>query len=145
MKIHPNNRKHLFESIEYVGLLMFFTYTSVAVGALKGDACIEYVQLMASPLSLVTNFGLILMLMIDYQSLYEIVEGKMLTLLSCMFFTVILIYAHATIVGNPERYKDYVVPLSVPWLFGLLHFCVVLYLIYLKYYTLREDIASEEV
>ncbi|MBO5156663.1 MAG: hypothetical protein J6C05_05965 [Prevotella sp.] len=134
------NRKHLAEAVIYISLLVFFTYTAVFVEGLKDlDSCwVAYKGNQATPFALLTNFGLLLLIVIDYISGKSRVEANVVLCVCVVFALDIIIYGHAKVMANPVVYRDYECLLNIPCLFALFHWATIGYLVYLKYQTLKE-------
>lgn len=138
--MQKENIKHLWEAISYVSLLVFFTYTAITIELMKDyhglwDA---YAYNQSSVFALLTNFGLLVLMVIDYTSGKTKVNAFTLMRVSLCFFTYIVIYGHAKVVSYPDIYRDYELLLSLPSLFIFLHILTLIYLVYVKYQTLRE-------
>lgn len=134
------NIVHLGETIAYIFLLMFFTYTPVFVAGLKTvENCWQtYVENQSSLYALLTNFGLLFLIVVDYTSGKSRLEAKNLLYISTVFFIDVIIYGHAKVMAHPNLYKDYECLLEIPWLFAILHWITIGSLIYYKYQTLKE-------
>lgn len=139
-KMLNSNKKHLWEAFSYVFLLVIFTYSTVMVELLK-DFCgvwDAYAYNQGSGFGLLTNFGLLLLLVIDYISGKSKVDAYAVARISTCFFVYTVIFGHARVVSRPVIYKDYEVLLSVPNLFIFLHLMTLMYLVFVKYQTLKE-------
>jgi hypothetical protein len=134
------NKYHLWEAISYVLLLVFFTYTTIMVEVLKDFHGIwdAYALNQASPFGLLTNFGLLMLMVIDYVSGKSKVESYSLMRMGLCFLVYIIIFGHAKVVANPIEYSEYKTLLSFPSLFIFLHLLTLAYLVYIKYQTLKE-------
>ena len=134
------NIVHLVEAIAYIFLLMLFTYTPVFVAGLKTvENCWQtYVDNQSSLFALLTNFGLLFLIVVDYASGKSKVEAKNLLYISAVFFIDVTIYGHAKVMAHPDIYKDYECLLEFPRLFAILHWLTIGSLIYFKYQTLKE-------
>lgn len=134
------NKKHLWEAVSYVLLLVFFTYTTITVELLKDCQGLwdAYALNQSSLFALLTNFGLLVLMVIDYTSGKTRVSARTLMRVSVCFFTYIVIYGHAKVISHPDIYSDYAMLLSLPSLFIFLHILTLIYLIYIKFQSLRE-------
>ena len=141
------NRHHLWEAISYVFLLVFFTYTAITVEVLKDINGLwdVYAQNQASPFGLLTNFGLLLLLVIDYASGKSKVDSYSLLRMSLCFFVYVVVFGHAKVVANPLEYSEYKILLAFPSFFIFLHMLSLVYLVYIKYQTLKEYTVSQIV
>lgn len=141
------NKYHLLEAISYVFLLVFFTYTTIMIEILKDFHGIwdAYAINQASPFGLLTNFGLLFLMVIDYVSGKSRVESYSLMRMGLCFFLYIIIYGHAQVVANPIEYCEYKTLLAFPSLFIFLHLLTLVYLVYIKYQTLKEYKVSQIV
>lgn len=144
LRMLKENKKHLWEAVSYVFLLVFFTYTAIAVELLKDCQGVweAYALNQSSVFALLTNFGLLVLMIIDYVSGKTKVNAQTLIRVSLCFFTYIVIYGHAKVVSHPVRYSDYGILLSFPSLFIFLHLLTLCYLVFVKYQTLKEFRAS---
>lgn len=144
-----NNRNfgHLLESLVYVGLLLFFTYTFLAVECLKDvDKLYDaYVQNQASIFALLTNFGLYFLLLIDYQSGRNKQPSWVVWSMALLIMVDILIYGDAKVLANKEGYADFKLLLEYPKALILLHSATVPLLVFIKYKSLEEITVKEKI
>lgn len=137
----------LIESVTYITLLMFFTYTFLAVECLKDTACVydAYLQNQATVFALVTNFGLYFMLLIDYMSGKSYFKPWVIFTMALLILVDVLIYCDACVLADPSKYESFGNLRSLPYLFAYLHIGTVLFLIFMKYKSLEEVTAASAV
>lgn len=135
-----SNIGHLIESIVYIFLLMFFTYTFIAVECLKDiDGVYDaYLQNQKTVFALLTNFGLYFMLLIDYQSGKSKLPTWVMWSMAACIIADILIYGDAKVLADPSQYSSFKTLLAYPYAFVCMHLATIFYLIFIKYKSLEE-------
>lgn len=135
-----SNFGHLIESIVYIFLLLFFTYTFVAVECLKDiDGVYDaYLQNQKTVFALLTNFGLYFMLLIDYQSGKSKLPTWVMWSMAACIIVDILIYADAKVLADSTEYSSFKTLFTYPYAFVYMHLATILYLIFIKYKSLEE-------
>lgn len=139
-KVTKNNILHFLEAVVYVLLLVFFTYSVLFASSLKGECRFweEYQRNQSSLFALVTNIGLLFLLLVDNSigtkrnMPYGLVHLGAYVLLS------IFTYGHARVVTYPGVYQEYEVLLKCPKFYVILHVILIVYLVFMKYQTLKE-------
>lgn len=135
-----NNIKHFGEATVYVLLLVFFTYSVLFASGLQGveQFMCDYQTNQSSLFALVTNFGLLFLLLVDNSIGMKRVPNHWLIQMGAFVLVGIFTYGHAKVVTYPEVYSKYALLLKTPHLFVFLHLLLIGYLIYIKYQTLKE-------
>lgn len=134
------NFGHLIEAVVYIFLLMFFTYTFIAVECLKDVNGVydAYLQNQKTVFALLTNFGLYFMLLIDYQAgKSKLPSWVMWSMAACIIID-ILIYGDAMVLADPLEYSSFRTLLSFPNAFICMHLATIAYLVFIKYKSLEE-------
>lgn len=95
--------------------MSFFTYTSywvalVSVGVSFLDG---FVDGQSSIVSLVVNFGLVLMLIFDYMSSSDTSKKWMFGLFGISMFVAVMVYAHSLMAAQ-QRLNEFIMPISFP-------------------------------
>lgn len=134
------NFGHLLESVVYIFLLVFFTYTFIAVECLKDFNGVydAYLENQKTVFALLTNFGLYFMLLIDYQSGKSKLPTWVMWSMAVCIIVDILIYGDAKVLADPTEYSSFKNLLSYPYAFVCMHVTTILYLIFIKYKSLEE-------
>lgn len=135
-----NNIRHFGEATAYVLLLVFFTYSVLFASSLQGmeHFLCDYQKNQSSLFALVTNFGLLFLLLIDNSIGKKRTPDHWLIQLGAFVLVGIFTYGHAKVVTYPEVYSNYEPLLKMPHLFVFLHLLLIGYLIYIKYQMLKE-------
>lgn len=139
-----NNIRHLGEAVVYVLLLVFFAYSVLFASALKGemDFWIDYQRNQSSLFAMVTNFGLLFLLLVDNSISDKRVYPNWLVHMGVFVLVALFIYGHARVVTYPDIYQNYKLLLKYPYIYAWLHAVLVLYLVFFKYQTLKEFVAK---
>lgn len=142
--MNKNNIIHLAEAFLYVLLLVFFTYSAVLSHGLKSFSHFwsEYVQNQGSLFALVTNYGLLFLLIIDNAYSGKRPHDNWLPQMGAFTLVSIFTFVHARVVAHPDVYSNYAVLLKMPFLFAVMHLSLLGYLVYVKYQSLKEFTVS---
>lgn len=123
----------------YIGLLVLFTYTPVVLVGLREDVSFwdSYIKSQSNFFSLFVNIGLLLLLVIDYE------PGQSFAPKNLLFGTIIAIMLAVVIAGlayNCQiRHLDLIWVFDKSWFVLLLHTLFILYLMRVKYMTLKSS------
>lgn len=129
-------------ALSYVGLLVFFTYTPLAVELISENRNLLslYNATQSSYLSMLVNLGILLLMELDY------VSGKKFVPRNAIIGTIIAVMVIAAICGlafNATTYhRQLICPFGWQYLGMTLHLCFVLYLAYVKFASLPAKIAG---
>lgn len=139
-----NNIRHLGEAIVYILLLVFFTYSVLFASALKGETEFwkDYQRNQSSLFAMVTNFGLLFLLLVDNSISEKRVFPNWLVHIGVFVLVTLFIYGHARVVTYPDIYQNYQWLLKCPYMYAWLHAVLILYLVFFKYQTLKEFVAK---
>lgn len=129
-------------ALSYVGLLVFFTYTPLAVELISENSKFLslYNATQSSYLSMLVNLGLLLLMEFDY------VSGKRFVPRNAIIGTIVAVMMLAAVCGLAFNATTYHRQLKC--IFGweylgmALHFCIVAYLIYVKYASLPSKMSG---
>ena len=137
--------KHWLSSISWLLLIILFTYTPLVDEALKMDNAFDkmYRESQSNWIALFVNYGLLLMVAIDYLAASKRPTGKEILLLIAGFFLGMFICAH-TNAYNLNKLEGYIKPLSCHQLSYVFHLLFLGILFYLKTKSL-EEISENDV
>lgn len=139
-----NNIGHFGEAVVYVLLLVFFTYSVLFASTLKGctQFWADYQRNQSSLFAMVTNFGLLFLLLVDNSISERRVLPNWLVHMGAFVLVSLFTYGHARVVTYPDTYQDYKLLLKFPYMYAWLHAVLILYLVFIKYQTLKEYVAK---
>lgn len=129
-------------ALSYVGLLVFFTYTPLAVELISENRNFLslYNSTQSSYLSMLVNLGLLLLMELDY------VSGKKFVPRNAIIGTVVAVMVVVAICGlafNATTYhRQFVCPFGWDYFGMVLHISFVAYLMYVKYASLPTKTAG---
>lgn len=133
-------------ALSWLSLIIFFTYTTVLSSAFIVNMSFfnEYFEYHNHLISMIVNFGLIVMVVFDFSSAGKQVSNTDLFLLSLGFICAVGIYGHSLIVCNDEL-DSYTFPLSNPNFSYILHAFILAIIWYLKVKSLSLEANSKSV
>ena len=91
---------------------------------------------------MVTNFGLLFLLLIDNSISEKRIFPQWLVHMGVFVLVSLFTYGHARVVTYPDIYQAYKPLLKYPHMYAWLHAALISYLVFVKYQTLKEFVAK---
>ena len=138
--VSGNKGNSIFYAITYVGLLLFFAHIGLISDCIIKDTenatfLQKFIQYNSNPLIWIDNFGLLLMLMIDYKVLHEKIDTfvwiENLLIIFCLLFVVVY-----SVMYTDPKYLEWVKWEGIPILCLSIFICG---LVHLKYLAINSE------
>jgi len=141
----PNWFRHIDLSsvgiaVTWTLFMSFFTYTCcwVALVSTKVPFLNVYSNSQASTISLIVNFGLVLMLVFDYMKSTATLEKWMFGLFGASMLVAVTVYAHS-LAMTENHLGDFIMPISHPFFGVVLHLLFLTLLCVMKFVCLSKE------
>lgn len=144
--ISTNNSMNIIGvALTYIGMLFWFTHTDwiISLFNVSVDSFLLFIDKEANPISSITNWGLLLLLVIDYRIANKSFADKVVLTHSLGFLLILLIFGQAYVAKNLGLSLDYPM-IANRCVSVILQTCFWGILFYMKKLGLQQEVVEDE-